>query len=295
MSIPFFSIIIPTYNRSKYLHDIFRCLENQTFKNFEILICDDGSTDDTKLVLDSYDGTLNIVSIFIDHWGGPALPRNVGIKNSKADWICFLDSDDIWYKDKLLHMYKAIHRKKRSDVFYHFFHLKDNNTSKVIGRYPTPYLTRIFKHLLYSGNSFVCSSVCIRKSKIFEVGTFSENINFVGVEDYDLLLKLSKLKCKFHSVKKVLGEYRLNDDNISANYLRQVDKIKLVLSQYEDKNDIRKMNSLIDYYYGNYFILIKDTCQASLFFMKIVFNKSSFIIKVKSIYKLFQILIVEHV
>src|SRR5680860_1084245 len=98
---PTFSVIIPTYNRAK---DIDQCLSSllaQTYKNFEVIVCDDGSTDNTKDIVESYKDRLNIRYDWSENWGGPARPRNRGIKLSQADWICFLDSDDWWCPNKL--------------------------------------------------------------------------------------------------------------------------------------------------------------------------------------------------
>src|SRR4051812_44609569 len=99
---PTFSIIIPTYNRAEKLRHSLHSIEKQTFNDFEVLVCDDGSKDHTREVVSFFENTgMNIRYFFNDNWGGPAFPRNVGIANARAEWVCFLDSDDAWYPTKL--------------------------------------------------------------------------------------------------------------------------------------------------------------------------------------------------
>jgi len=85
------SVIIPTYNRSKELKRCLESLTRQTYKKFEVIVCDDGSTDNTKEVVNSYRNVLNIIYIKDENFGGPARPRNNGIKLSNGEYIAFLD------------------------------------------------------------------------------------------------------------------------------------------------------------------------------------------------------------
>ena len=90
------SIIIPTYNRAKFLLEAVNSVFNQTVKPFEIIVIDDGSNDNTKEVLENLD-----VKYIYQKNRGVSSARNRGVKEAKGDWICFLDSDDIWLEDKL--------------------------------------------------------------------------------------------------------------------------------------------------------------------------------------------------
>jgi glycosyltransferase involved in cell wall biosynthesis len=96
-----FSVIIPTYNRADKLRKCLDSLVNQTFKELEVLVCDDGSTDDTAVVAGVYGKSLEIRDLHMDKFGGPARPRNTGGRAARAPWVCFLDSDDRWYPGKL--------------------------------------------------------------------------------------------------------------------------------------------------------------------------------------------------
>ena len=92
------SVIIPTYNRSKLLNRSIRSVLNQTFQPNEIIVVDNGSTDDTREMVSK--NFRNICYIYHDN-NGVSSARNAGIRISKSNWISFLDSDDEWMKDKL--------------------------------------------------------------------------------------------------------------------------------------------------------------------------------------------------
>lgn len=111
-----YSVIIPTYNRAKLLNKCLRSLAEQTFRDFEVLVCDDGSRDNSKDIVDSYKDRLNIQYLWEENWGGPARPRNRGIQASKGEWICFLDSDDWWESTKLE---ECLSYLNDYDVIYH--------------------------------------------------------------------------------------------------------------------------------------------------------------------------------
>src|SRR5262249_39882767 len=122
---PFFSIIIPTYNRDKKLLRALQSLNRQSFLNFEVLVCDDGSTDKTRELVDQFKKEKRFRDLhyfFEQNWGGPARPRNIGLRHSSAEWICFLDSDDLWYPDKLE---RVIPYCDKYDLIYHDFDLTD--------------------------------------------------------------------------------------------------------------------------------------------------------------------------
>src|SRR3954464_10946901 len=98
---PRVSVVIPTYNRS---HALRRCLDSvakQTFRDFEVIVCDDGSTDDTAEVVREYESVLDLTYSYGENFGGPARPRNRGIGLARAPYIAFLDSDDWWAPRKL--------------------------------------------------------------------------------------------------------------------------------------------------------------------------------------------------
>ena len=95
--VPLISIIMATYNRANYIEEALDSLKRQTFQDYEIIVVDDGSTDNTKEILDKYEG---IRCIYLNHVG-IAGARNTAVKAAKGKWVAFCDSDDYWAEDKL--------------------------------------------------------------------------------------------------------------------------------------------------------------------------------------------------
>lgn len=98
MAEPLISVVIPTYNRAHYVCEAIDSVLAQTYKNIEIIAVDDGSTDNTKDIIQQYSSRIKYI---YQNNAGPSAARNNGIKQSNGDLIAFLDSDDIWLAEKL--------------------------------------------------------------------------------------------------------------------------------------------------------------------------------------------------
>ena len=124
-NIPFFSIILPTYNRAKELKKSIESVLSQTYENYELIIIDNYSIDDTDNVLKNIsDSRIRIIKIHNE--GIIAKSRNLGISISKGIYIAFLDSDDLWYNNKLEICYCTIN-KNNSDFLYHEMIINTNH------------------------------------------------------------------------------------------------------------------------------------------------------------------------
>ena len=178
------SVVIPSYNRKEFLKRSIDSAINQTKKPFEIIVVDDGSTDGTETMIKSdYD----FVKFIKQKNKGVSAARNIGIEVSIGEWICFLDSDDEWKKDKLEKQIIAI----KSNPGYKIFHSNEIWIKNGIR------INQKKKHKKYGGDIFdkcldMCrispSSVMIDKTVFDEVGNFNENL--VVCEDYELWLRI---------------------------------------------------------------------------------------------------------
>ena len=178
------SVVIPSYNRKEFLKRSIDSAINQTKKPFEIIVVDDGSTDGTETMIKSdYD----FVKFIKQKNKGVSAARNIGIKVSIGEWICFLDSDDEWKKDKLEKQINAM----KSNPGYKFFHSNEIWIKNGLR------INQKKKHKKYGGDIFdkcldMCrispSSVMIDKTVFDEVGNFNENL--VVCEDYELWLRI---------------------------------------------------------------------------------------------------------
>lgn len=215
---PFFSVIIPTYNRAEELFICLSKLVNQNFKNFEVIICDDGSNDQTKETVKLFSNNLRLVYLFNENSGGPAKPRNNGIKHSKGLWVAFLDSDDLWYNDKLEKIFEIITNKKNLDFISHDLIINNNSIKKKVLSCGPVEDNNFYQKLLLFGNRFPNSSIVIRKAFI-ELNniSYNESPKFSSVEDYDFILMIAKYRAKMFASNIALGEYTIHNQNISNN------------------------------------------------------------------------------
>ncbi|MEJ5363312.1 MAG: glycosyltransferase [Spirochaetota bacterium] len=182
---PFFSVIIPTFNRA---HLVTRALESvltQKFTDYECIVVDDGSTDTTSQVLSPY--TKHIQYIYTQH-GGVSRARNRGIQQAQGEWIAFLDSDDMWLPEKLAAQYDYI--QEHPDVYIH----QTDELWIRKGRRVNP----MKKHQKKEGYIFedclnLClispSAVVVHRSVFEQVGVFDEQMP--ACEDYDLWLRVA--------------------------------------------------------------------------------------------------------
>jgi len=212
---PVISVIIPTYNRAQALSRCLASLLKQDFRPFEVIICDDGSTDDTRSVADSYSAELDIQYSFEENFGGPARPRNRGIALARGEILAFLDSDDWWAPDKLRVCFEALN--KGADIVYHDLYMATNDRSSW---FPGKAKTRrarapVFRDLLERGNYINNSSVMVRRDIVCQADGFTEDKAMIAGEDFDLWLRISHFTDRFCRVDKPLGFYWVGGGNIS--------------------------------------------------------------------------------
>ena len=197
------SVIIPTWNRAPMIVKAIKSVLDQTLPVLEILVCDDGSTDDTFEFVKSFKNS-KVKWIPGEHTGLPAIVRNKGIKKSRGGWIAFLDSDDEWLPKKLEKQFRLIKKTACHAVCSNA--LKITSKSKVTTKYFDYNKKEFeFKDLLKT-NYVICSSVIIRKSLIGKCIGFPETIKLRTGQDYAFWLRVST-QTKFAYLKEALVYY----------------------------------------------------------------------------------------
>jgi len=204
------SVIIPSYNSSRYINSAIDSVLCQTYQNFEIIVVDDGSLDDSISIVNQYKLLDKRVKLFdLKSNFGVYYARNFGISKSKGEYYCFLDSDDLWFKDKL--EYQIDFMKKNNFLFsFTSYNIIDSNNNIIKKKIKVPDFVT-YKGLLKE-NSIACSTVMISKS-ICISGFFSKNKH----EDYVAWLSLLKRNIQVYGLDKVLVSYRKTKNSISAN------------------------------------------------------------------------------
>lgn len=220
-----FSVIIPTHNREDDLKKCLQSLLIQDFKSFEVLVIDDGSTDNTPSICEYFNQFLNLKYIYLEECsGGPAHPRNIGINNSTFSWIAFLDSDDIWSENKLQRIVDQISLNPQVDLIFHKFHGLANN----VNVQPNSLLRQLF----LKGNLIVNSSVVVRKSILDNLKGFDTDPKLISAEDYDLWIRISSETDKFIYLDESLGTYSFTEDSISLNYERKLSNFIFLFNKH---------------------------------------------------------------
>lgn len=210
------SVIIPAYNRASTITRAIDSVLNQTYKNFEIIIVDDGSLDNTKQLVESIKDKR---MVYIKHplnEGGSAA-RNTGIKVAKGQYIAFLDSDDEWLPEKIEKQLNLFRKLDNSfGVVYTGFYVINKN--EIIKEFTPKKRMYVLNDLLMSNCIGTLSSVMVRVDYLNIIRGFDET--FKSCQDWDLYIRLSKL-CKFDFITGCLVKYHEADDAFRISKKRQ--------------------------------------------------------------------------
>ena len=200
------SIVIPTYNRARDLQRALKSVVGQTHQNWEALVVDNSSEDNTESVVAAFNDS-RIKLSRIHNNGVIAASRNAGIANAAGEYVAFLDSDDWWSKYKLHESLKRL--EQDADLVYHDLFLVTRKSQRVFWRRARTRALKspAFEDLIANGNALTNSSVVVRRSLLVSANGLSEDRDLIGYEDYDLWLRLAKLTDRFERIPKVLGYY----------------------------------------------------------------------------------------
>lgn len=227
-----FSVIIPTYNSAKYIKNTLISVVNQTYLNYEIIVIDDGSNDNTVEIISNFFKNLNNISFKLleQKNSGAGSARNNGINNAKYDWIAFLDSDDLWNFNKLSVINDFLNKNKNYNFLCHNEYINELDGTQLINNYSKNFnFTKDLVSQLYEKNYFSTSAIVVKKAILLKHKGF--NIFLRSAQDYEMWLRMSPdLNVKF--IDKVLGTYIMRSGNIStSNYWKRlwnILRIKLI-------------------------------------------------------------------
>lgn len=232
LSGPLISVILPVYNRANWVARAIDSVLSQTYQNIELLVIDDGSTDDTPQVLESYGSRLRVLK---QAHAGAEAARNLGLENARGEFIAFIDSDDLWYADRLSRQLLCFNRVEVGLVF--------GNAALVDYRQTPPrHLKRTFfdnvrpsrgrvMEVFERGCFVPCSSVLVRRRCIAETGGFTTGH---VAADYLKWLEISA-SYEFDYIPDPVFEYAIHPGGISHNLLEtladRIESFKDMLAQ----------------------------------------------------------------
>jgi len=211
---PFFSIIIPLYNKQDHIKNTIESVRNQTFKDFEMIVINDGSIDNSVSIVESIqDKKIKLIS---QNNQGVSAARNRGIKEAKADFISFLDADDIWYENHLEIIHKLIIEHPSAGIYSTAYEVRKNNKIcqlKFMGLpkgFRDGIIPNFFKTLALGANPTFSSVVVLKKNIFDKVGLFPEGVR-MG-EDLDMWIRAG-IKYKVCFSLKTTAIYDLDANN----------------------------------------------------------------------------------
>jgi len=224
------SIIMPSYNTASFISKTIESVLNQTYKNWELLIVDDCSTDDTDEIVSKYNDK-RIVYLKNEKNSGAAISRNRALRNAKGKWIAFLDSDDLWHPTKLE---KQIKFMKKNGHFFSYTSYEEIDENDVVNGVKVTGPKKITKMGMYRYCWPGCLTVMYDAEKVGKIQIADIKKN----NDYAMWLKVIK-KADCYHYDKVLAQYRKRSGSISNHGC-----LKLVKWHYKLFREADNKNSI---------------------------------------------------
>lgn len=243
MKKPLISIVIPAYNAEKYIAETLDSVMHQTYRNFEVILVNDNSTDCTEEMMNEYAKKDDRIQIYRnDKNGGVAYSRNLGVSKAKGDWIAFLDSDDRWREDKLQKQVDLLLKEDGKPIILYTassFVDENNEMSDYVLEVP---LMIGYKELLKQ-NVISCSSVLIKKEVVESMKMEKDEVH----EDFLLWLKVLKTyQACAYGINEPLLIYRISKNSKSGNKIKAAQMTYRVY-QYMGLNLIQRFYYMCHY------------------------------------------------
>lgn len=276
------SVIIPTFNRASTLKKAIKSVAKQTYSDWELILVDNSSTDDTLAILEEFNN-INIKLFTVNNNGVIGYSRNVGIKHASGKYIAFLDSDDWWDCEKLSESVLLL-ESGNVDVVYHNCQIISDQSRR--DTHCRRLSKEVLDDLIINGNTLVTSSVVVLKSAVVNVGGFNEDKKVIGWEDYHLWIRLAEANFKFGLIKKTLGFYWKGEDNFDTPKRALLNLIEIEKYFYRKHSSIVHLKHTwwIDYARGRAHMLSDNANKSNKFFRDVVINKSPLEYKIKALY-----------
>lgn len=229
------SIILPTYNGADRINESIKSVLNQTYKNWELLVIDDGSKDNTKDVIENFTKSdLRIRYIKNENNLGLQKTLNKGIREAKGEYIARIDDDDIWCDPQKLEKQVEFLDKNKDYILVGTGVIVTDENGKELFRYLVPVSDCDIRERLLGKNCFVHSSVVFRKAVTLELGGYGEGNEVKHMEDYDLWLRIG-LKGKFANLPTYSIKWCLRNQSLSSvNRMEIFRKIINLIKNYKD-------------------------------------------------------------
>ena len=228
---PLVTVITPLFNAQDFIGETIESVLDQTYQNWEMIIVDDCSTDNSRDIVKKYEAKESRIKLIEleKNFGGPARPRNVGLDISKGDYLAFLDADDVWLKNKLQVQINEMLVNNLDFTSTDSKFIDDNSIDTIINKHKIVIFFKKIKRKATLSDvikgSFISTSSAI-VSKNF-ISKFDENKDFIGVEDMYLWMKiLNEKNVRYKYIRDKLIKYRVSSASLSERGVNQKQAIK---------------------------------------------------------------------
>jgi glycosyltransferase involved in cell wall biosynthesis len=267
------SVIIPTYNSGVFIGEAIQSVLRQTCTDYEIIVIDDGSTDNTGGIIEN---NFPQVRYFYIPNQGAASARNYGIRRARGEFIAFLDADDLWLPEKLEKQLKVFDADQELMLVF-----TEHRVFDTTGFRKTTFVKKerlmkgdVVKNIFFYSH-LTTSTVMVRRHAFQEVGFFEENL--IAAEDDNLWMRIA-LKFRIHLLDEMLVNYRVTENSLSRTAINLFDgglkNIDLIEKKYPDlrkrlgRANIRRKKSDIYNYYGYFFFSVGNYAIAKRYLIK---------------------------
>ncbi len=221
------SVLMPVYNAERFLQEAIESVLGQTFKDFELIIINDGSTDNSQAIIDKYQAQDNRIRAYQQENKGLIATLNKGLKLAKADYVARIDADDACYPERLQVQYDYMLDNDDLILCGSFYDVIDDG-SRFIEQVRPPTSDEACRKSLMQGNIFIHSSVIYKKEVVLQIGGYRSAFKYA--EDYDLWLRLIEVG-KVGNIAQFLVQRRWHSTNTSITHRKEQD-INALVARY---------------------------------------------------------------
>tara|TARA_Y100000590_G_scaffold356080_1_gene410133 strand:+ start:578 stop:1504 length:927 start_codon:yes stop_codon:yes gene_type:complete len=243
---PLVSIIMNCFNGEKYLNEALTSILNQNYNNWEVIFWDNQSNDSSAKIFNSYKDK-RFKYFYAKKHTSLYQARNLAIEKSKGDFIAFLDTDDLWEKNKLELQISYFSNLEVGVVYSNFWMLKKDASKKKLYSKKSLPSGKIYNELINNYNVGILTTVIRKKLYLKLKKSFDERFSIIG--DFDLFLRLSKI-CLFEGIQEPLAFYRLHGHNLSnINKEKEIEEFEIWLIENKSnlsKNEVKKLQKNVD-------------------------------------------------
>ena len=232
-------IILPNYNSELYIAETINSVINQTFKNWKLIIIDANSNHETRKILKTYTDHPNIDIIWLKKNRQASFCRNLAIRNSKSDYLTFIDSDDLWEREKLYKQLKFMIKNKYYFTYTNYFTFKENLEESNLKEVKVPEYFCFEKFI--KNTSIATSTMMIKRSSIGNTKFSNTKI----CEDYFFKCQILKKVNYAYCLPESLTKYRIRRGSLQSNKLRNLYWIWNINKNYNRFNFIKNFISVL--------------------------------------------------